>query len=309
MRTIVMAVLLGPLLAAPAAQPPAPPRGALLPVGLGEELHVEVQGHGPSVVLIPGLLGSAYGFRKIVGPLAEAGYRVAVVEPLGIGASGRPRQADYSLTAQADRVAAALRSLDAGPAILVAHSVGASIAMRAAYRHPEQVAAIVSLDGGPAEAAGTKGFRRAMRFAPLLRLFGGAGRIRGQVRSTLVERSADPAWVTEEVVDGYMAGPSRDLGAALRAYGQMSRAREPETLAPRLASIRCPVRLVIGTAVREGGISPAEIDQLQASLPSFAVDRVPRAGHFVFEEQPHAVVAAIERVGAAGRVARLEVRR
>jgi pimeloyl-ACP methyl ester carboxylesterase len=196
-------------------------------------------------------------------------------------------------------------TLDDDPAVVVAHSVGASIALRLAYRHPERVAAVVSLDGGPAETAGTSGFRRAMRFAPLLRLFGGTGRIRGHVRSTLTSRSADPRWVTDEVVDGYMAGPSRDLGATLRAYGRMANAREPEPLAPHLPSIRCPVRLVIGTATREGGISETEVEQLRRSLPSFAVETVPDAGHFVFEEQPLRVVAAVERtVGSAARLAR-----
>jgi len=261
-----MAALLGPLLA------PAPAATGLVPIRADELLRVEVAGRGPTLVLIPGLMGSAYGFRKVVGPLRDAGYRVAVIEPLGIGGSSRPKDADYSLTAQADRVAAVLQTLDAGPAVVVAHSVGASI---------------------------------AMRLAPLLRLFGGAGRIRGHVRSTLIERSANPDWVTDEVVDGYMAGPSRDLGATLRAYGRMASAREPEALAPHLSSIRCPVRLVIGTATREGGISEAEIDQLRRSLPSFAIDAVPDAGHFVFEEKPRAVVAAVEEtVGSAARVAR-----
>jgi pimeloyl-ACP methyl ester carboxylesterase len=310
MRTILMALLIGPLLSraeAPAA--PLPVADDMVATAEGELLHVESRGHGPALVLIPGLMGSAYGFRRVVGPLADAGHRVLVVEPLGIGGSSRPREADYSLTAQADRVSSVLRALDTGPAILVAHSVGASIALRIAYRHPEQVAAIVSLDGGPAEAAGTKGFRRAMRFAPLLRLFGGTGRIRGHVRSTLVERSADPKWVTDEVVDGYMAGPARDIGATLRAYGQMARAKEPEALAPHLPSIRCPLRLVIGTAVREGGISTDEIQQLEASVPAFALDPVAGAGHFVFEEQPQAVVAAVQAVSGGARAARREARR
>jgi pimeloyl-ACP methyl ester carboxylesterase len=267
MRSILMAVLLGSVCAASTA----PAESELIEVRKDEMLRVAVSGRGPLLVLIPGLMGSAYGFRRRVGPLQEAGFRVAVVEPLGIGGSTRPREADYSLTAQADRVDAVLRDLD----------------------------------GGPAEAAGTKGFRRAMRFAPLLRLFGGTGRVREQVRSTLRSRSADPRWVTEEVVSGYMEGPSRDLGATLRAYGRMASAREPELLVPHLPSIRCPVRLVIGTATREGGISEAEVEQLKQSLPFFAVETVPDAGHFVFEEQPLTVVAAVERtVMSPARVAR-----
>jgi pimeloyl-ACP methyl ester carboxylesterase len=275
-------------------------------VAPGERLHVEVAGAGTPVVLVPGLLGSAFGFRKLVDPLVAGGYRVVVVEPLGIGGSGKPEAADYSLTAQADRIAAVLVALELDPAVVVAHSVSASMALRLAARHPERVKAIVSLDGGPTEAAATPGFRRAMRFAFLIKLFGGTKRIEGIVRSTLEERSADPRWVTDDVVAGYMSAGARDLDGTLGALRQIAKAREPQPLRPRLSEVRCPVRLVIGTAAHEGGISPAEIALLRERLPLFAIDRVEDAGHFVFEEKPEAVVAAIasaDRSGSAPRIA------
>lgn len=268
----------------------------------GEQLRIFEAGAGEPVVLIPGLLGSAFGFRKVIGPLAGQGYRVIVVEPLGIGGSGKPERADYSLTAQADRIASAFHVLGVDQAVVVAHAVGASMALRLACRHPELVRAIVSLDGGPAEAAATPGFRRAMRFAFLIKLIGGMKRIRGIVRSTLIERSADPRWVTDEVVDGYMAAGSRDLDGTLTAFRGMAKAREPQQLRPRLSEVRCPVRLVIGTATRAGGISEAETTLLADGLRSFHIDRVHDAGHFVFEENPEAVVAAVGRALASARL-------
>jgi pimeloyl-ACP methyl ester carboxylesterase len=269
-------------------------------VAPGERLHVEVTGAGTPVVLVPGLLGSAFGFRKLTAPLVAAGYRVVVVEPLGIGGSAKPEGADYSLTAQADRISAVLVALDLEEAIVVAHSVAASMALRLAARHPERVRAVVSLDGGPTEAAATPGFRRAMRFAFLIKLFGGTRRLEGIVRSTLAERSADPRWVTDDVVAGYMSAGARDLDGTLTALRQIAKAREPEALRPRLSEVRCPVRLVIGTAAHEGGISPAEIALLQERLPLFSIDRVEAAGHFVFEEKPEAVVAAIASADLSG---------
>src|SRR2546430_1934112 len=101
-----------------------------------ESVWVTVEGVGDPVVLIPGLFGSAFGYRTVLPRLVEAGYRPIVIEPLGIGTSGRPEHADYSLTAQADRVAAALDRLGVGDVIVVAHSVGAAIAYRLAYRRP-----------------------------------------------------------------------------------------------------------------------------------------------------------------------------
>jgi pimeloyl-ACP methyl ester carboxylesterase len=65
------------------------------------------------------------------------------------------------------------------------------------------------------------------------------------------------------------------------------------------------VRLVIGTATREGGISDAEIAVLQERLPHFSVDEVDAAGHFVFEEKPEAVVAAVKSVARDASVQRL----
>ena len=235
-----LAAVLAVLAASPAAA-----REQLVTVSPGERLRVDVTGSGAPVVLVPGLLGSAFGFRKLVPPLVAGGCRVVVIEPLGIGGSAKPEGADYSLTAQADRIAAVLGQLDLEPAIVVAHSVAASMALRLAARHPERVRAVVSLDGGPTEAAATPGFRRAMRFSFLIKLFGGTKRIEDIVRSTL------------------------------------------------------------GTAAHEGGISPAEVALLEERVPDFAIDRVADAGHFVFEEKPEAVVAAIARAGHSASAPRL----
>jgi len=239
------------------------------------------------------LFGSAYGYRKVLPLLAHAGYRAIVIEPLGIGASARPERADYSLTAQADRIAAALDDLGVGAAVVVAHALGASIAYRLAYRRPDLVRGIVSLDGGPAEAATTPGFRRALRLAPWIKLFGGVRLVRKKIRHNLIAVSDDTSWVSDEVVDGYTSGAARDLNATLKAFLAMARAREPERLAPHLAEIRCPVRLVVGTTPHESGVSPAEVTALAGALRAFAVDSVARAGHFVQEEQPEAVVRAL----------------
>src|SRR2546427_7236569 len=138
-----------------------------------ESVRVAVGGAGAPVVLIRGLFGSAFGYRSVRPGLADAGHRTMVIEPLGIGASARHEHADYSLTAQADRVAAALDLLGVSDAIVIAHSVGAAIAYRLAYRRPNLGRGIVSLHGGPARAATTPGFRRAIQVAPWVKLFGG----------------------------------------------------------------------------------------------------------------------------------------
>lgn len=265
-------------------------------VAPGEQVRVLSQGAGEPVVLIPGLFGSAYGFRRVVPPLEAAGYRVIVIEPLGIGVSGRPERADYSLTAQADRIAAVLDTLHVTRAIVVAHAVGASMMYRLAYRRPDLVRGLVSLDGGPAESAATPGFRRAMRFAPWIKWFGGLGLIRRRIRHNLVDASGDTTWIDAAALDAYTAGAAADLDGTLKAYVGMTRARERERLEPHLAQIQCPVTLLIGSARHDGGISAAEVMELRSRLHALTIDTVPAAGLFLQEERPEAVTAAVRRM-------------
>jgi hypothetical protein len=77
----------------------------------------------------------------------------------------------------------------------------------------------------------------------------------------------------------------------------MSETREPERISPHLAEIRCPIRLVIGTAPHEGGIEPKQVQLLRDRLADFSIDSIPGAGQYLFEEQPSSVVAVIRRVG------------
>ena len=279
----------------PASHGPGSPRRFFVRLEASESLQVTMAGEGEPVVLIPGLFGSAYAFRHLLDSLPAAGYQAIVVEPLGIGTSARPEKGDYSLTRQAERVAGVMGELGTGPAVLVAHSTGASVALRLALRHPELVTAVVSLDGGPAERATSRGFRRAMQYVPWIKWMGGVKRVRAKIRQSLVESSGDTTWVTEEVVDGYTAGAREDLDGTLKAYLRMAESKEPQRLVPSLGAVRCPVRLVIGMAPHDGGIPDGQLAALHRGLMAFTVDSVPGVGLHVYEEHPDAVVAAIRK--------------
>src|SRR5262245_19647937 len=118
-----------------------------------ESLYVESTGAGQPVVQIPGLFGSAIGFRKVGRLLVEAAYHLLVIEPLGIAQSSRPSKSDYSMLAQSDRIAAVIDSLKVGSVIVIAHSLGGAMAFRLAYRHPAVVKGLLSIEGGPTEQA------------------------------------------------------------------------------------------------------------------------------------------------------------
>jgi len=213
--------------------------GALrIPVTMAESLTVTASGEGAALVVIPGLAGSAFAFRRLTPLLADAGHRVVIVEPLGMGTSGRPERADYTLEAQAARIASVLDTLGTRQALVVGHALGASIALRLALARPDLVRAVVLVEGGAAEQAATSGFRRAMAFAPWVKLLGGQGLVRKQLRKSLARSSSNPAWVTDEVIAGYSEGVSRNLDQTLKAYLRMVDARDKLRLEPRLGLVR-----------------------------------------------------------------------
>lgn len=269
-------------------------------VAPGESLAVTIVGRGAPVVLLPGLFGSSYGYRHVMELLDSAGYRAVGVEPLGMGTSARPEDADYSLAAQADRLAAVLDTLAIRQAVFVGHSLGSSIALRVAYRNPELVRGIVSLEGGAAESAATAGFRRWMRFAPLLRLFDGRQMLRRTIYNAMKRVSFDDSWVSGAIVAAYTAGPAKDYQGTLKAYQGMARAEEPELLRDHLREISCSVVLLVGQVEHQSGPSADELTLLAERLPSFTVDTVARSGYFIQEEQPAAVVSAVSGIGGRG---------
>lgn len=261
-------------------------------VAPAETLAVTVEGAGSPVVVIPGLLGGAWGFRHVTGPLVSVGRRVVVVEPLGTGRSSRPEEADYSFAAQSQRVAAVLDTLGLSAATLIVHDVGGPVGYRLAIARPDLVSGIVSIHGAPAEQLDTNGVNSVLRFAPILRLFGASGRARGKLESMMRESSWDPAWVTDEVVDRYGAAYSEDLWGTLRILQRMSKAENPDSLAPMLDRIAAPV-VLLRSANRPQSLSQAETDLLAATIPDIAVRAVDRTGQYVQEERPDAVVDAV----------------
>ena len=267
-------------------------------VATGEVLRTTSVGNGPAVVLVPGMVGSAFAFRKLTPALEANGLRVVVIEPLGVGWSSRPGQADYSLTAQAGRVAAVMDSLGLQGATVMGHSLGVSIVLRLALLRPDLVRGIVANNGGPEERAATSGVRKAAKYAFLIKLFGGTGRLRKELEKGLRNTAGDSTWITREVLEAYSAPAARDLGATLDVLKGMTRAKD-DSLAPRLGSIAVPVHLLIGGAPRGSGINATHSAALRARLPHLVVDTIPGAGLHIHEEQPGVVAGAV--LAMAGR--------
>ena len=108
---------------------------------------VELPGQEPSRVYVHGLGASspAYFTEVAVHPLL-AGRRSLLVDMLGHGISDRPTGFDYTLQSHADALATALTRAGVSGAEVIAHSMGGSVAIVLAHRHPHLVSRLVLVD-------------------------------------------------------------------------------------------------------------------------------------------------------------------
>ncbi len=269
---------------------------AVLEVAPTKELTVTNEGprNGDPVVLIPGLSGCAYGFRKLTPLLHEQGLRTIIIEPLAVGESSRPSGADYTMTAQAMRIGAVLDNLEIKNAVFVAQGIGGAMIYRLAVERPELLAGLVSVEGGSAEAAISPNIRNTLKVAKVLAKMGGKGLLRDRYAENLKKSSGDPSWVDRRTVGRYFRGTGRDISAALGVMVAMTEQTEPWAMTPRLPEIRIPVIVLLGAAPHEAELTIEDIEVLRQGLADVEFRDIPGAGHFIYEEQPQAVAKAVE---------------
>lgn len=115
----------------------------------GLRLHVVEAGPpgGPPAVLLHGFPELWYGWRRQIGPLAGAGFRVLVPDQRGYGTSDKPPGvAAYRVDALAADVAGLLDALGLGEAAIVGHDWGAVVAWWLALARPERVSRLAVLN-------------------------------------------------------------------------------------------------------------------------------------------------------------------
>ena len=117
----------------------------------GVRLHVVAAGpaDGPLVILLHGFPDFWYGWRKQIGPLAAAGFRVLVPDQRGYNLSDKPRGVSaYDATLLADDIAGLITAAGRERAALVGHDWGAGVAWGLTLLRPERVARLAVLNVG-----------------------------------------------------------------------------------------------------------------------------------------------------------------
>ena len=103
-------------------------------------LHYVEAGDGPLVVLLHGFPEFWYGWRRQIGPLAAAGYRVVVPDLRGYNLSSKPDGvAAYDVGPVAADIRDLIRERGAESAMLAGHDWGGTAVWATAMNHPEVV--------------------------------------------------------------------------------------------------------------------------------------------------------------------------
>lgn len=215
-----------------------------------------VAGAGEPVVLIHGLSGSGLWWRRNVAALA-ARHAVFLVDLPGFGAMRRSPQ-PFALDTAMAWLRQWMRAVGLRRANLVGHSMGGYLALRLAAEHPEMVRRLVLA----APACFPSPTFLAAHLLPL----------------ATAMRHLAPSFLPLLAYDALRAGPITLLRAA--------RAIVAQDAASDLTSIAAPTLLVWGQ--HDALVPPSLGDALRQDLPNSRLLVLPRAGHVVMYDQPHA---------------------
>lgn len=269
----------------------------------GTQLHVAEAGDGPPLVLVHGWPQHWWAWRRLLPELAQD-HRVLCPDLRGLGWSDAP-PGDYAKERWAADLVALLDALDLDAADLAGHDWGGLAVLLAALRAPGRVRSVAALSilhpwPRPGAAAGPRTVAAALSYQlPLATPVAGEQLLRRLpvlVRQ-LVRRGshAGHRWADEEL-DAYadvLREPDR--ARASSAIYRTFLLREAGALAAgryRARRLRVPALMLTGDA--DPVVGPALIDGLERHADARArTEVVVRAGHFLPEERPAAVLAAL----------------
>lgn len=267
----------------------------MFPVAPGEDIAVFREGptDGPVAILVPGLSGCHFGFRKLTPMLHEQGLQTIVIEPLAVGDSSRPGDHDYTITAQSARIGAVMDSLGIDQAVFVAQGIGGAMVFRLAVERPDLVTGLISIEAAASEEAMTPDNKKNLMMAKAVIRLGGKSILRKRYLEILKKSSGDTSWLDRRTVGRYYRGIGRDPLAAMEALTNMTEQAEPWAMVPRLPEIMVPVMVLLGTAPHEGELDSQAVLDLDRGLRNVEFREVAGAGHFIYEENPQAVADAV----------------
>jgi haloalkane dehalogenase len=266
-------------------------------------MHVMTIGSGRTVLLLHGNPTWGFLYRKVAQELAGAPLRLVMPDLMGLGFSGRPPSGQHSIEQHARWLGTLVDALELRDLILVVQDWGGPIGLRLFAERPGLVKGLVLLNtvvGPPRPGFHPSAFHRLARVPGLSEL---AFRVLGFPQNQLHRVQGDPASIAGDVARAYrypLRGLARNAAPLALARMVPDSARHPsipplERAQAFVTAFDGPVEVVWGERDPVLGRVVGWIERL---LPRARVTRTP-AGHFLQEEVPEPIAAAVRRVAAA----------
>ena len=272
----------------------------LVEVKPGIKMHVLEVGEGFPVYLQHGNPTSGFLYRKVAEKLPHDKFRLIMPTLVGLGFSSKVPASEHTLENHFRWTSALINRLQIQEAIYVGQDWGGPVGMGAMARNPGILKGAVVMNTGfnaPTEKRDLSE-AHAMAKTPIVGEL--AIEVFGSIFDRLPEIQGDPASMPADVLALY-GKPVSDSGNAKAPLAMMrmvpdgpdhpSAAKNRE-IEEYLATLDIPVRLVWGMKdpILAGGL-PA----MKANFPDAAVVET-EAGHFLQEEVPEDIAAAVQQV-------------
>lgn len=260
-----------------------------------DRITVTVRGHGPDVVLIPGLTCSAAVWDATATHL-EGHFRLHIVQVDGF--AGAPAQANAHgpvVKPTVDAIDAYIKANKLNAPKIIGHSLGGTMGLMLALQHPEDVGGLLIVDAFP--------FSGILLGADDV---DSAGKIAGDMRDKTIKESQKE----------YADGEERFLRILVKSPGgrqlatQWAVASDKSVVAqatyddmttdmrPDLQKIKIPVTVLYPWDAKSG-YSQAQTDwfyqQNYAGLPNKKFARIDNSYHFIMLDQPEAFLTQVDK--------------
>ena len=272
----------------------------------GRRMHYIDEGQGPILLFVHGTPDWSFGYRKVIRSLS-AEYRCIALDHLGFGLSDKPQEVVYTPAFQAANFQSFIAELGLTDITLILHDFGGPIGLAYAESCPQNIRALVLMNTWFWPLKGDphfESFDRLLgnRLGRYLYLnLGFSARI--IMKSVFADKSHLPPAIHQQYLKA-LPDPEARKGTwdyARSLLGASDWFAELWEHRDRLRGV--PVRLLWG--MKDTAFRPKELDRLTTAFPSAEVTALADCGHFVQEERPDAVAAAIrDIVPAAHRAAR-----
>jgi haloalkane dehalogenase len=255
------------------------------------------EGRGEVLLFVHGTPTWSFEYRHLIKSLAKR-YRCIAPDHLGFGLSERPAGFAYSPEAHASVLREFVDRLGLDRFTLVVHDFGGPIGLPVALDRPSRVARVIlmntfawPLDDDPKMANGA-------------RFIGGAiGRLlyryaNASLKVIMPSAYGDKKKLTPAIHAHYL-NVFRDRDARVLVLHALAKAllgsrAHYQSLLDRLPVLRqIPVLIVWG--MKDSAFQPYQLERWRSLLPDAVVAEIPGAGHWPHEEEPAAVIAAMER--------------